>query len=115
MLELPAELVACHIHPKFHASKLCVHHLNNDTIFPGREINTFFDFGQPDDQEWQVTKLVGHKWEGNKISFLIQWNTGECTWEPYANCKDLEALDHYLDLQGVQNWHSLTRKPKTAK
>ena len=65
MLELPAELVACHIHPKFHALKLRVHHLNNDMIFPGREINTFYDFGQPDDQEWQVTKLVGHKWEGN--------------------------------------------------
>jgi hypothetical protein len=114
-LELPAELVARRIHPRFHVSKLRAHHPNDDVSFPGREVNVYYDFGQPTDQEWQVTELIGHRWEGNKVSFLIQWETGECTWEPYAHCKDLEALDMYLDLQGVQSWRSLPKKGKGAK
>jgi hypothetical protein len=61
-----------------------------------------------------VTDLIGHKWEGNKISFLVQWETGECTWEPYVHCKDLEALDRYLDLQGVRSWRALPKKPTGA-
>ena len=114
VLDLPAELVACRIHPTFHVSKLRAHHANDDVSFPGREVNVFYDFGQPADQEWQVMDLMGHRWEGNKISFLVQWETGECTWEPYVHCKDLEALDRYLGLQGVQSWRALPKKPKGA-
>ena len=27
---------------------------------------------------------------------------GDVTWEPLAECKELEALDEYLELRGVQ-------------
>jgi hypothetical protein len=111
-LELPAEMVARKIHPTFHAAKLRPHHQNDEVSFPGREAHGYYDFGQAEEKEWLVAELVGHKWEGNKISFHVQWDTGECTWEPYTTCKDLEALDRYLELRGVQNWRSLPKKAK---
>jgi hypothetical protein len=40
-----------------------------------------------------VEDIIAHKWEGNIISFLVQWNLGDTTWEPYAECKELAALD----------------------
>ena len=40
---------------------------------------------------------------GNTIEFLINWNLGNSTWELHAHCKDLEALDEYLELHGAQS------------
>ena len=46
---------------------------------------------------------------GNVIEFLVNWNLGDSTWEPHMHCKDLEALDEYLELHGAQ---SVQRLPK---
>ena len=56
--------------------------------------------------------IIAHKWEGNNISFLVQWNLGDTTWEPYAECKELTALDQYLELLGIDNgdWKKLPKK-----
>ena len=43
------------------------------------------------------------------IEFLVNWNLGDSTWEPHMHCKDLEALDEYLELHGAQ---SVQRLPK---
>jgi len=49
--------------------------------------------------------------------FLVLWNLGDTTWEPYSKCKDLEALDRYLELLGIdsKDWKKLPRKTLTAK
>jgi len=36
---------------------------------------------------------------------------GDVTWEPLAECKELEALDEYLELHGAKWLHDLPRKP----
>ena len=85
---------------------------SDDAVFPKCEVRTFYDFGDAEDNGWLVDDIIAHKWEGNNISFLIQWNLGDTTWEPYAECKELAALDQYLELLGIDNgdWKKLPKK-----
>jgi hypothetical protein len=66
---------------------------NDDKVFPKQEVRTFYNFGDAEDEEWLVDDIVAHQWEGTKVSFLVQWNLGDTTWELYTKCKDLKALD----------------------
>ena len=66
-----------------------------------------YDFGEPSDVEWLVDEITGHHWDGRKLLFHIKWNLGDTTTEPYNSCKDLTALDRYLELQGVSDWRKL--------
>ncbi|RDX44550.1 hypothetical protein OH76DRAFT_1326703, partial [Lentinus brumalis] len=108
-LELPDELKRRNIHLTFHASLLKPHEPNDELLFPNREAKRFYDFGMPEDLEWQVEEIVGHKWEGNQLSYLIHWTAGEYTWEPSHECEDLQALDDYLALLGVREPSDLPR------
>jgi hypothetical protein len=67
----------------------------------------------PDDQEWLVKEITKHVWEGrgkNTIRFFVKWiASDEVTKEPLEIVEDLEALDRYLDLQGVKEWSDLSR------
>ena len=69
-----------------------------------------YDFGSPDDQETLVEDILAHKWENNRLSFQIHWNDGDITWETYETCKDLQALDKYLQLLGVKEPSELPRR-----
>jgi hypothetical protein len=69
-----------------------------------------YNFGVPDDQEWLVDEIIAHKWDKNKLTFQVQWNMGDTTWEPEKACHELQALDEYLQLQGVQEANDLPRK-----
>ena len=59
-----------------------------------------------------MDEIIAHQWKGNKLSFLVQWNLGDTTWEPYTECKDLEAVDRYLEILGINNgdWKRLPKK-----
>jgi hypothetical protein len=109
-LELPAQLRSRRIHDRFHRSKLRAHHPNDDALFPHREAHPFYDLGTPDDQEWLVDEIIAHKWDANKLSFQIRWNLGDTTWEPYKACKNLQALDAYLELMGAEDPLNLPRR-----
>ncbi|KAJ3543853.1 hypothetical protein NM688_g5811 [Phlebia brevispora] len=109
-LQLPEDLAARGIHPTFHAKLLRRHEPNDDTMFPRRETCILYDMGQPDDAEWVVEAILGHRWVGNKVEFHVQWSLGDNTWELYSACKELEALDQYFELLGVKNWRALPRK-----
>ena len=111
-LELPEELLKWRIHPTFHARLLCSAIENNDTHFPNREATFFYNFGDDPRREWNVDLIVDHKHSGNSILFDVQWETGEIMREPYNNCKELEALDRYLELHGIKHWHELPKKAK---
>ena len=109
-VELPAQLQAQNLHDQFHQSKIRPYHANDDALFLHREAHMFYNYGTPDDQEWLVNEIVAHKWDTGRLSFQIHWNMGDTTWEPYEACKDLQALDDYLGLIGVQDPYNLPRK-----
>jgi hypothetical protein len=102
-LELPAALQQRRIVPMFHVSLLQPYHASNDAMFPNRVHPEPYDFGTADDQEWFVEELKSHRWVGGKkLEFKVQWSMGDITWKPLDNCKQLEALDRYLELHGVR-------------
>jgi hypothetical protein len=109
-LALPEELLKRRIHPTFHAKLLRPAVLNDDVRFPNREATFFYDFGDDPEREWVVDSIVNHQFTGNTIQFDVLWDTGETTREPLSNCKDLQALDRYLELHGCANWRKLPRK-----
>ena len=78
-LDLPPELKARRIHPTFHVSRLRPFLRNDDKAFPKREVRTYYNFGDAEDDEWLVDDIIAHRWEGNTISFLVQWNLGDTT------------------------------------
>jgi hypothetical protein len=99
-----------------HVTRLRHYVGNDDKVFPRRKVHAYYDFGDAEDNEWLVDEILAHQWNRNKLSFLIQWNLGDTTWEPYSECKDLEALDRYLELLGIDDddWKKLPRKASTA-
>lgn len=109
-LELSTELAERGIHPTFHTSLLRPHEPNDETIFPGREAKAYYDFGMPDDLEWFVEEIDGHRWVGRRVEFRVKWTAGDYTWEPYGNVDDAAALDDYFSLMGVTEWKELARK-----
>ena len=58
----------------------------------------YHDFGNNEDQEWLVEEILAHKWTNNALEFQVKWKTGDVTWDPLSSCKELEALDVYLEL-----------------
>ena len=114
-LDLPPELQARRIHPTFHVSRLRPYTKNDDSTFPKREVRAYYDFGDAEDDEWLVDDILAHRWEGNKVSFLLQWNLGDTTWEPYSACKELAALDRYLELLGIDTCKALPRKSSAVQ
>jgi hypothetical protein len=86
-------------------------------LFPKRKVHAYYDFGDAKDEDWLVDNILAHQWKGNKVLFLVQWNLGDTTWEPYSQCKDLAALDRYLELLGIDedDWRKLLRKSSAAE
>ncbi len=108
-LDLPPDLRARGIHPTFHVERLRRHEPNDELLFPSREAGVFYDFGQDPEQEFLVDEIVAHQWEGNSVRYLVQWDDGDLTWEPWSTVKDLEAIDRYFELQGVASWKHLPK------
>jgi len=109
-LELPTALRERRIHPKFHVSLLWPYNASNDTLFPNWIQPEPYDFGTDDNQEWFVDEILGHHWDGRDLELEVRWSLGDTTWEPLANCKDLAALDRYLELQGIKRPAQLARR-----
>jgi len=91
-------------------SLLRPHCLNDDKLFPNRKKAQPYNFGAMDNAEWYVNEIVGHRWKGRNIEFLVKWNIGDSTWEPLTNCNELEALNNYLMLKDVKEWQELPKK-----
>jgi hypothetical protein len=110
-LELPIALQKWRIHPTFYVSLLRPYHASDDTMFPNRVHPELYDFSTADEQEWFVDELIGHRWiDGNQIEFEVRWSLGDTTWEPHDVCKQLKALDRYLELHGARCPANLPRR-----
>ena len=101
-LELPQEFKDRKINPTFHTNLVWPYIKNNDILFPQRDTKVFYDFGNNEDQEWLVEEILAHKWTNNNLELQVKWTLGDITWEPLSSCKDLEALDVYLELWGAK-------------
>lgn len=112
IIELPPELKERRIHPKFHISRLRPHIPNNDELFPHRDVEYFYDFGSPEDQEWHVDEILGHEWINSKLYFYVKWSAGDITREPLKNVNELVHLDHYLELKGVETPSKLSKETR---
>ena len=97
-LELPQEFKDWQINPTFHTNLVQPYIKNNDILFPKRDMKVYYDFGNDEDQEWLVEEILAHKWTNNDLELQVKWMVGDVTWEPLISCKDLEALDAYLEL-----------------
>ena len=101
-IELPQEFKDRRISPTFHTSLVRPYIKNNDILFPKRDTKVYYDFGNNEDHEWFVKEILAHKWTNNDLEFQLKWMAGDVTWEPLSSCKELEALDNYLELQGAK-------------
>ncbi|KAF8578721.1 hypothetical protein K439DRAFT_1264950, partial [Ramaria rubella] len=107
-LELPPELTAQIILPKFHASQIRPHIPNDEEQFPCCNVNYIYDFGKENEPEWFVDEIIAHRWASDsKLELQVQWAPGDVTWGPLSACRELEALDAYLELRGVRKPHEL--------
>ena len=98
MLELPQEFKDRKINPMFHINLVRPYIKNNDILFPKRDTKVYYDFGNDKDQEWLVKEILAHKWTNIDLELQVKWTVGDITWELLSSCKDLEALDAYLEL-----------------
>jgi hypothetical protein len=114
-LDLPESLKKRRIHAKFHVNLLRRHEPNDDERFPHRDIKSYYDFGNDENEEWLVDEIIGHRWIGEQIEFEVRWNLGDSTWEPYDNVKKLAALDEYIDLQGTKSWKALPKRSASKR
>ncbi|CUA78236.1 Transposon Ty3-I Gag-Pol polyprotein [Rhizoctonia solani] len=110
-LKLPSDLKDRGIHPVFHASLLRIHVPNDDKKFPARAGEHFASLTDAP-REWGVKAIVQHAGKGKETRFEVEWANGVRTWEEYRDIKHLEALDEYLELQGVE---SVMKLPWTAE
>jgi len=79
---------------------------------PHRDMKSYYDFGAVDEPEWFVNEILAHRWVGQAhLEFQVRWTLGNVTWEPLAECKELEALDEYLELRGAKWPCDLLHKP----
>ena len=112
-LDLPPKLTAWRVHPTFHVSLIWAHIPNDDGRFPRRDTKSYYDFGSADKPEWFVNEILGHRWVSQTdLELQIRWTLGDVTWEPLAECKELEALDEYLDLCSAKQPHDLPCKTR---
>jgi hypothetical protein len=105
-LDLPPDLKARRVHNVFHEKLLKPFVKNDDSKFPKRENRVSYDIGDDPEQEWVVHSIVDHRWSPN-LMFRVRWELGDSTWEPLEVVEELEALDRYLELEGVSTPSSL--------
>ena len=109
-LELPPALIERQINPTFHMGLIRKFVANNDKLFHSRDAKSFYDFGKDNEQEWLVEEITSHRWTSPKeLKLEVRWTLGDTTWEPLATCKNLEALDIYLELCSVAHPHDLPK------
>ena len=107
-IELPPDLKARRIHDVFHESVLRPYVENDAEKFPKRETRVQLDIGNDPDEEWVVDAIEDHRWSPN-LMFLVRWELGDASWEPLEVVEELEALDRYLELEGVEDPLKLRR------
>ena len=54
--------------------------VNNNDLFPKRDVESFYDFGQDGEQEWLVEDITSHPWLNSKeLELEVRWTLGDTT------------------------------------
>jgi hypothetical protein len=110
-LEFPDDLKNRPVSPTFHTNLVRRYISNDDDLFPKWEAKSFYDLGATTDEEWLIDEIIAHQRINSKeLEFQVQWTLGDMTWEPMSACKDLEALDSYLELWGMSKLGDLPHR-----
>ncbi len=60
---------------------------------------------------WFIDEINAHRRDDSgKLEFEVRWSMGDTTWEPYEVCKNLAALDRYLELHSVCRVNQLPKR-----
>jgi hypothetical protein len=79
-LKLPEDLKNWHVSPTFHTNLIRWYIMNNDDLFPQREANSFYDFGENTDEEWLINEIIAHQRINSKeLEFPVRWTLGDVT------------------------------------
>ncbi|KAG6841115.1 hypothetical protein H0H87_011126, partial [Tephrocybe sp. NHM501043] len=54
------------------------------------------------DNEWAADKIISHSSSASNSIFEVLWRAGDRTWMPYDQVKELDLLQPYLEVQGVE-------------
>ena len=107
-VELSKDLKSRGIRGVFHASLLRVHIPNDDRLFPGR-LDTQLGTDETFSGEWAVDRILSHSGSGQNSVFEVKWAAGDVTWLPGDRISDLQALNAYLDLLGIEKISDLPK------
>ena len=75
-------------------------HVSRLKEFRGENNSKLPELAALDKREFVVEKIVQHRGDPGsrqKMEFLVHWAAGDETWEPWANVKQLAALDRYIE------------------
>ncbi|QRV84575.1 Gag-Pol polyprotein/retrotransposon [Ceratobasidium sp. AG-Ba] len=70
--------------------------------FPGRSGEQIIALDK-EPKEWAVDKILTHAGKGRDAEFQILWKSGDKSWESFERIRHLEAMDAYLEAQGVSD------------
>jgi hypothetical protein len=98
------------IHSVFHVQLLHPFVANDQNLFPKHDAKYYYNYGEPDDNEWVVKEIIRHQWNGKAIEFNVRWSLGDTTWKLLEHCDELQALDEYLILMNAKDWQYLSKK-----
>ncbi|KAJ3911409.1 hypothetical protein F5877DRAFT_73202 [Lentinula edodes] len=60
--------------------------------------------------ETAIWSILGHKWIGQSLMFMVEWVVNDVVWESLLNIKDCVALDDYLVHHGLAEPSKLSKK-----
>jgi len=63
--------------------------------------------------EWAADKITNHSGSGNDVIFEVLWKSGNTTWIPYVQIRDLNLLEPYLEALGADGIANLPHGSST--
>ena len=78
-IELSSELKDRRISSTFHTNLVRPYVKNNNILFSKREAKLYYEFGNNDEQEWFIDKILAHKWTNNNLELQVKWTLGDIT------------------------------------
>jgi len=101
-IEIPVSMKQQGIHDVFHVSLMRVHVANDDRLFPSCLDSQIVPVDQDSEPEWAADKITHHVGSGESAMFQVLWKSGDESWVPYAQIRDLNFLDPYLEALGIE-------------
>jgi len=101
-IEIPASMKQWGIHNVFHASLMYIHMANDDRLFSSFLDSQIVPVDQDSEPEWAADKITHHIGSGKSAMFQVLWKSGDESWVPYAQIRDLNLLDPYLEASDIE-------------